>query len=79
MNYEAVNYTFFNNGNPGDASCAILKTWPSYGLAAALNSADGRFQCALTYPDLNSHFWRRCAPTATVLTPSFHREYLFGR
>jgi hypothetical protein len=39
----------------------------------------GGFHAPYTYPDLNSFYLAAVRADGTVLTPSFHREYLFGR
>ena len=52
---------------------------PRTSLAAALNPQMGGLNVPYTYPDLHSHFLAAVRSDGTVLTPSFHREYLFGR
>src|SRR5262249_47661666 len=49
-------------------------------LSAPRNPYTGGFNVPYTYPDLNNFFLAAIDPTTgLVITPSFHRQYLFGR
>ncbi len=74
--YEAINYTFFQGlGGP-------LRDPERIGfranLASALSTQTFGVNVPYTYPDLHNFFLAAIRSDGTVLTPSFHREYLFG-
>jgi hypothetical protein len=74
--YPYINYTFF----PGDG---ILRDPERLGWrassAGAVGPYTGGYHASWTYPDLNSMYLAAVRADGTILTPSFHREYLFGR
>jgi hypothetical protein len=60
---------YLNAGQP------TFRTGPT----APLGLYAGGFNAPYTYPDLNSFYLAAVRADGTVLTPSFHREYLFGQ
>ncbi|HYT93336.1 MAG TPA: hypothetical protein VEL76_31760, partial [Gemmataceae bacterium] len=74
--YRLINYTWFKaDGFLRDPARLGTRTDPT----ATLGTYTGGFNVPWTYPDLNNMYLGAVRADGTVLTPSFHREYLFGR
>jgi hypothetical protein len=74
--HELINYQYFaGDGFLRDPGRLYTRTDPS----KPLGPYAGDFNVPYTYPDLNSLYLAAVKADGTVLTPSFHREYLFGR
>ncbi|MHB8736893.1 MAG: hypothetical protein ACYC6M_16440, partial [Terriglobales bacterium] len=72
--YTLVNYTWFS----GDG---FLRDPEHYGARAGLGAAQGPYvggNAPYTYPDLNNFYLAAVKADGTVLTPSFHRKWLFN-
>src|SRR5262245_25968559 len=74
--YPFINYTYF----PPDGFLRDPER-PGYrpNLQTARATWAGGFHVPYTYPDLNNFYLGAVRADGTVLSPSFHREYLFGR
>jgi hypothetical protein len=73
--YQMVNYTWFSGDGFG------LRDPERYGTRANSSAALGTYvggNASYTYPDLNSFFLAAMKADGTVLSPSFHRKWLFN-
>jgi hypothetical protein len=72
--YSLVNYSYF----PGDGFLRDPERlgWRT-GLTAPRGPFTGGFNVSYTYPDLNNLFLAAIKADGTVLTPSYHRDWLF--
>src|SRR5581483_11091508 len=75
-NYGLPNFTWFKADNfVRDPARLQTRASPT----AALGTYTGGFNVPWTYPDLTSFYLGAVKADGTLLTPSFHREYLFGK
>src|SRR5205085_12002531 len=65
---------------PADGILLDPERLPRAGPAAVQGPYTGGWNVPYTYPDHNNFYLAMIDPTTgTLITPSFHREYLFGR
>jgi hypothetical protein len=74
--YEAINYTAFPGGPVRDPERVGIRSSVA---DTAYGTPTGGTNVPYTYPDLHSFYLGAVRADGTVITPSFHREYLFGR
>jgi hypothetical protein len=85
--YDLINYTFFRDDlqrkNILDGQTSFLHDPEYYGYRKGLNDPQvrsfvGGFNAPYTYPDLNNFYLAAATARGGVLTPSFHRHWLFN-
>ncbi len=77
--YELINYTYFQqDGFCRDPEYTGSRANPKADPAAAGQLYTGGANSPYTYPDLNTLFLGASLPNGTLLTPSFHRHWLFN-